>query len=194
VVICLRNPLEVANSLLKRNYFSSASSFNLWLRYNQAILAYTESENRIITHYNSYFDDSSLEFSRLSNFLGLDLTKERIMEVCDTVKPTLHHNQFSFLDLIDKAPSEVTNLYKKMSDEASESPPLPITFPNPTMDFDNSLLRANSTEEQIKLLSKELANTKRDLHDKEKELSEIHKSKAWKFIQFIRALKQRTNL
>jgi hypothetical protein len=61
VVVCLRNPMEVAQSLHKRSHASKAFGLNLWLLYHQQLLASTQPSERIITHYDAYFYDPQAE-------------------------------------------------------------------------------------------------------------------------------------
>ena len=112
VVICVRNPLEVVNSLIKRNHFSAALAYNLWLEYNQRILTYTEPENRIITHYDSYFQDPYSELVRILKFLEINVSEGRLVESIGTISIPLRHNQSTLLELMSEAPPKVIDLYQ----------------------------------------------------------------------------------
>lgn len=118
MVVCVRNPLEVSNSLFKRNYFSSAMAFNLWLEYNQRILASLTPENGIITHYDSYFQDPYSELKRILGFLDIHVSDGQIVKSIDTLSIPLHHHQSTSLDLMRAAPQTVLKLYQRMCDES----------------------------------------------------------------------------
>jgi len=168
VVICVRNPLEVANSLLERNYFSRASAFNLWFEYNQRILLYGEPENRIITHYDSYFHDPHLELTRILKFLELDVSERLFMESLDTVYIQLRHHQSTLLDLMSEAPPKIINLYQKMCGQTAEISQLSSDFSSETQTpFDENLQDENNAEKNLKLLSKELISAKKYIVEKE---------------------------
>ena len=52
-IIIVRNPLEAAYSMHKRNGTSYALGLRLWEIYNRRLLADTRPEERIITHYQA---------------------------------------------------------------------------------------------------------------------------------------------
>lgn len=91
IIICLRNPLEVAHSLLQRGHSSHAFSLNLWLRYNQRLLANTMPAERVVTHYDSYFYDSKAELRRVLNLLKISASEEAIEQACSTISRPLTH-------------------------------------------------------------------------------------------------------
>src|SRR5689334_7060624 len=92
VVICVRNPRDVAQSLFKRDAFSAGMAFDLWLAYNQSVLASTERENRIITHYDSYFEDPYAELKRILLFLDMHTPDQQILEAINTLSIPLRHS------------------------------------------------------------------------------------------------------
>ena len=69
-VICVRNPLEVALSLKRRNQNSYSLGLSLWEQYYSAVLDAVPSDRRIITHYDSYFSDPAGELGRVCKFVG----------------------------------------------------------------------------------------------------------------------------
>lgn len=72
VVVCLRNPLEVADSLRARGYTSERFGLELWEAYHRALEAATLDSPALVTHYESYFADPRAELDRLLEFLGLE--------------------------------------------------------------------------------------------------------------------------
>lgn len=71
-VICVRNPLEVALSLKRRNQNSYSLGLSLWERYYESILELVPEDRRIVTHYDTYFLDPAEELARVCEFAGLD--------------------------------------------------------------------------------------------------------------------------
>src|SRR5207237_264153 len=57
VVVCLRNPLDVALSLRKRGMFSYSSSLLLWLEYNERLLDGVPAKQLLVTDYDTYFPE-----------------------------------------------------------------------------------------------------------------------------------------
>lgn len=70
-VICLRNPLDVALSLAKRDGQSTAAAVHLWRYYTSQAIQDTEGSPRILTFYQDFFRQPSREIDRLSEFCGL---------------------------------------------------------------------------------------------------------------------------
>lgn len=102
VLICVRNPLEVAASLRERNFSSERFGLDLWLSYNRRLLATVPSEHRVVTHYESYFRDPVAELRRVADLLNLDASDEAILHACSVVAPRLRHAQFTVPQLIDR--------------------------------------------------------------------------------------------
>ncbi len=114
-IICLRNPLDVARSLAKRNRFTEALGIDLWQTYSESALASVRPENRLITHYNSYFSDPRAELERVLKFVGIAATEAMLEEACATVSQSLQHNHETIENLICAgAPAEAIRLYAQM--------------------------------------------------------------------------------
>ncbi len=119
VIVCIRNPLEVAMSLKRRSNSSCAFSFNLWYIYNKMIIDSIEPERMIITHYASFFINPVYEIKRLLNFSGLYIDNSRIYQACSNIKSNLRHSSFMEQDLIKTGvPEEILELYYKMYKES----------------------------------------------------------------------------
>jgi len=70
-LICVRNPLDVAQSLRARNRIRRGRSLAIWLLYMQSVLANTEGQRRRIVLYDSLIDDPLKELRELEAFLEL---------------------------------------------------------------------------------------------------------------------------
>ncbi len=120
VVICLRNPLEVAQSLYKRSWYSTELSLMLWYVYNQRLLDAIPPDQRIITQYDAYFDDPEGEIRRVLDFLALPVTDERIETACAAVTRGSRHHRFTTQHMRDVGVTPaILDLYIAMCDEAS---------------------------------------------------------------------------
>jgi lipopolysaccharide biosynthesis protein len=119
VIICLRNPLDVAHSLSRRGYASETFSFYLWQTYNRRLLDSIHPKNRIITHYDSYFYDAEAELRRLLRFIGIPIEEELLKTACTIASTSMRHSQSTVDALVSaKAPKEVTRLYLDMCSQA----------------------------------------------------------------------------
>jgi GT2 family glycosyltransferase len=121
VVICLRNPLDVAKSLTRRGHNSIQFGFNLWCAYNQKLIDVIPFEKRLITHYDSYFDDPQSELKRLLEFAGVSADRKMIQSACSTVLASNRHSRSTLDDLISVgAPKDVVRMYLSLCQESGQ--------------------------------------------------------------------------
>jgi hypothetical protein len=71
-VICLRNPVDIAQSLRSREGEDRPLERYLldWLRHTVSALAYTADRPRILVRYERFFEDAEHEVRRLAGFIG----------------------------------------------------------------------------------------------------------------------------
>ncbi len=129
VVICLRNPLEVAQSLYKRSWYSTELSLTLWYVYNRRLMDAIPPDRRIITHYDAYFDDPEREIRRVLDFLALPVADDRIAAACASVTRGSRHHRFTTQQMRDAdVTPAILDLYTTMCDAAeglAADPPHP---------------------------------------------------------------------
>ena len=119
IVICVRNPIEVGNSLAKRGYSSKIFSDRLWYTYYEKLLASVNPDNFIITHYDTYFFDCKAELRRLLSFLDMHKDKKKINMAANSIKSNLKHCQAEWTDHSDFKPSpEITEMYNRLCAQA----------------------------------------------------------------------------
>jgi len=100
VVVCLRNPIDVAGSLTKRGYASQRFGIDLWLSYMDAIEKDVSQQTSIVTHYESYFFDAKEEIKRVAEFCGLRPSEDQVAVASKTIKEDLRHGHAQLFDLI----------------------------------------------------------------------------------------------
>ena len=126
VVICLRHPLAVADSLMKRNGHSAALGLHLWLEHYRLLLKQTDPDRRVVTHYDSYFPAPQEEISRLLTGLGWSIPQETIDRAGKTVSDALRHSrQYSEQVAHVELPAAVAALYQELLAEAGTDAQLP---------------------------------------------------------------------
>jgi len=119
VVVCLRDPIEVARSLQTRASSSMRFGFDLWLSYYKEIIATTSPQERIITHYSSYFLDCLAELRRILRFLELERPDDAIERACAASKGSLRHHTSTVQELFKTdVPAEVVKLYRGLGTQA----------------------------------------------------------------------------
>lgn len=120
VVMVVRNPFEVARSLRERNGFSYALGLALWQTYNRRIWESVAPQDRIVTHYDTYFRDPASELRRVLSFLGLSASAGAMEEARDVRVADLRHHKVTSRDLraANVAP-EIVDLYQTLCEEAN---------------------------------------------------------------------------
>lgn len=125
VVVCLRNPLEVATSLRNRGASSIAFGLNLWKIYNRSLLDCLPREQYIVTHYDTYFHRPQVELRRVLNFVEIPASDQLISLTRSRVIRGLRNNLSVTDELLRSDPSgEVFDLYTRMCEEADWNPDL----------------------------------------------------------------------
>lgn len=119
VVVCVRNPLEIAPSLFARGDSADTSPFELWLTYNRQLLSAVPQERRLVTHYQSYFQDPGAEVRRVLKWLDVQVSDEGIARACAHISATLRHYHMTTSELITAGvPIEVLDLYFSLCAES----------------------------------------------------------------------------
>lgn len=122
ILVCVRNPLEVAQSLSNRAYSSFPFSMNLWRTYYQRLLSSTLPTERVVTHYDSYFHNPQAELRRVLRLLKIPTTSKIIEDACSTISVQLRHNRTEDRGLKkSKFSSEISDIYIKLCSEANVS-------------------------------------------------------------------------
>lgn len=119
VVVCLRSPLEVAQSLRNRGSSSYRLGLALWKTYNERILVTSRSDQRLITHYLGYLQHPQIEIERLCSFLGLTPDKDQLEESKRRIKSFHRRVTLGMQEMLDAdVPSDIIDLYGRMCREA----------------------------------------------------------------------------
>ena len=117
-LIIVRNPLEAAYSMRKRNGTSYAFGLRLWEIYNRRLIEAATKQERLFTHYDLFFENAEKELQRIGNFVGLpDAKIHRAVELVATKR---RHTHFTIDQLVDAGVSgEVVELYRALIAQAS---------------------------------------------------------------------------
>jgi len=98
-VICVRSPLDVAQSLASRNRMPLEHGIYLWGRYLDAAIRDTEGCTRQVIFYDDFFDSNGAAVGRLMQFCGLKPTRERPGFERD-IRSSLRHHQSETVELL----------------------------------------------------------------------------------------------
>lgn len=122
VVICLRNPLETSRSLQARGDSIPSGAIDLWLTYYRELLAAAPPERRVVTHYESYFQDPVAELLRVAKAVNLEVHPNIINEACASVSGSLRHHSAKPEELARTSmPAEVRDLYLELCHESASN-------------------------------------------------------------------------
>jgi hypothetical protein len=122
-VICVRNPLDVAASLLTRNQFPVALGTALWHVYTAAALKETRPEERIFAVFNDFFTDYHAALDPILEFLNLPPLKKgsaQDEEAAHFIDAGLNHHRHSLEDVLTSA--EVAQQTKQLYETLLRSP------------------------------------------------------------------------
>jgi hypothetical protein len=121
-VLCVRNPADVAASLVRRGTdgLDFEDAVALWLRYLRAALDGTRGYRRLILLYENYFKDTERQLQRLINFVCGDATllEEDIRhKVEGFIEPGLWHHRDSGdgINRVQDLSPEAFDLYEQLS-------------------------------------------------------------------------------
>jgi hypothetical protein len=111
-VICVRNPLEVARSLAKRNKMSLEHGLTLWHRYTRAALEGSAGAPRMIAHYEDYLLNPEAEAERLARFCGLQIPAHST-PLTSGIRVELRHQKSALAEILgfQTMPAESKFLY-----------------------------------------------------------------------------------
>ncbi len=113
IIVVVRNPLEVAYSLHKRNGTSHSFGLRLWELYNRRLLAFSSKSRQLISVYDSFFSDPEAEIARVADFIGLP--GDRIPAAISLVARNRRHTSFTIDQLVDARVSpRIIELYRNL--------------------------------------------------------------------------------
>ena len=123
VVVVVRNPLEVAWSLRRRNGIPLERGLSLWWTYHSSLVEAADLDRRIVCRYERFLDDGRREVRRAVEFAGLHPEPDALDRACLVVEASSRHTRFTTSDLtVAGAPGRVSELYRRLLDESDREP------------------------------------------------------------------------
>ncbi len=114
VVACVRQPLEVAESLSQRMYPPRTFPLDLWLAYNRTLLDAFDGVPSLVTHYDSFFHDPEAEIRRLLDSLGLPVDDAVVTRAAGVLNPTIRHQSVRDEAALRRDEAEVASCYREL--------------------------------------------------------------------------------
>lgn len=123
-VICARNPIEVSDSLARRDGFSASFSLRLWQSYTVSILNQTLERPRLFVQYERILADPARECLRLAEFLEISRPLTAALPAMQrAVNGKLHHSSISSTyPEAEKLNAAQLDLFKTLQRMARNSP------------------------------------------------------------------------
>ncbi len=91
-VIPIRNPIDVANSLMKRDGLLLNYSLRIWYYHMINILEGTKDYSRIFIKYDDMLENPDSNLTRLADFLSIRISEEDKENIKKSLKPNLRHS------------------------------------------------------------------------------------------------------
>lgn len=115
VIICLRNPFEIAQALSKRHQLWINLILQLWFEYNMRLLVSIPPRQRIIVHYDTLWGFAADELRRICGLLGVAVAEGDHRRAATRIDHSQRHHEYdldSWLEL--DMPLPILRLYMNM--------------------------------------------------------------------------------
>ena len=113
MMICLRDPAAVAQSLSRRNWIVRALGYRLWMIHLQRLIQHVSGIPTWIVRYENILDPErfSAEFGSAAKFFGLELDEQQLLQLSQkSVKPLFNHHQ----DQAAELPAGIRDLWQEL--------------------------------------------------------------------------------
>lgn len=108
-----RNPLEVAESLKKRNGFCKKHSLMLWINYNLSIIRFLKSRTYLLINYKDIIEKCS-EIDKLEKVFNRELDEYSRRRINLIIKSKYCHSNYSNYDVMNIQNKLLTDFYKAL--------------------------------------------------------------------------------
>jgi hypothetical protein len=180
IIVCLRNPVECAHQHNKSTGHSFQFGLQLWQEHYARLEKNLETDQRLITHYDSYLSNPRAEIERVLKFIGAEAEEDKLEETWKLAEAFKKCEENSIAVLYQtKLPEEITRIYTSLCKDAG--PVFRKQQIRRISTGDESELVKNILESQflprIVVLQKELNRKEQKIRGNEKEIAELEKDK-----------------
>lgn len=114
------NQAQVRLSQSKRDSYANLLCLTIWALYNRRIIEDVTPEERVVTHYDSYFARPQAELRRVLSFLDMDVSEETAESASRLVSERMRHNRLASERRMELELSpEARELYQRLLEESS---------------------------------------------------------------------------
>jgi 2-polyprenyl-3-methyl-5-hydroxy-6-metoxy-1,4-benzoquinol methylase len=119
VVTCVRDPREVALSLVDRGFSSEGDALDLWLAYYRRLIDTIPLDELTVVQYDAFFERPEEEVRRLAQALGFAPSESQVARATAGVKELVrHHYAPDGRGDHDRLPGAVADCYEKLQSAA----------------------------------------------------------------------------
>lgn len=111
-IIPIRNPIDIASSIKKRDRIPLNQGIRLWYYYMINILEGTKNYNRLFINYDDIIENIEINLTKLTDFLKISVSEDIRTHIIGSVKPNLRHNRSHKNELKSIAGKQVYGLYE----------------------------------------------------------------------------------
>ncbi|MDQ3090058.1 MAG: glycosyltransferase [Actinomycetota bacterium] len=197
VLVCVRNPLEVALSLNRRGMFSYSTGLALWRTYNERILDASSAENLIVTDYSAYFPEPTAELRRVLSLLDFTVPPQKLEAAAAVHRGSLRHGRYDVQDLSEaRVAPDIVEFYTWLRAQAGERKasaraPRPSTAAGPPGRLvDERAVEADLTRRHVRALEEEVGRLHELATSRGEELSQAQAREA-ELVREIGLLRER---
>ena len=196
-IFVIRNPLDVAKSLKKRDGFSFDKSFGVWNNYNISALRAVLDLQHIFIHYDLFLNNWETELRRCAAFLSIDWPGNDIQikeKMNEFIRLDFRHSRSGVEALKEaNAPDFTIELYeflRERSEGASSSyGDLLAKISTFHTEFSSYGRLYKYDIDQLWKCKKQLLKTELQLEEKEKRVQSLTNTWSWKITAPLRRLK-----
>lgn len=186
VLFVKRNPLEISNSLKKRNSFSKEKSLLIWENYEREGLNNIKGLDTLFVDYDDILNNPFSNFVRMLKFLDIKYDEDTLKKMYFTIDPDVKHSEYSNEDFMkDK---DVTEKQKELLRELDKRYEEQLNkYPLEKVDIKVTLEEKNNyLEKKLTNMGEELDSCRKSNVVKEAEIKEIQRE-----LGEIKALKEK---
>lgn len=121
IVVPYRHPIEVAESLRKRNSFSLEKGILLWSNYMISILSYSKGYKTLYFNFDELLYETDRVLKDLSSFVTLPLTEMSSKKILEFLEPSLKHHNLSIQNFPEETPRFLKDLLEIIRDRDFEN-------------------------------------------------------------------------
>lgn len=119
-----RNPLEVMESLRKRNGYSSKHGLLLWTHYNLSILKYLQKKKYLLINYRDILEPSEA-LEKLSRLFNCEFDDSLKWELNHIIKQRYCHTNYSYRDVKNTQDELLSDLYSALLEKREADADVP---------------------------------------------------------------------